>query len=168
MFRTWACIAAGITAIVVTGSSYPSARTEAAEILTAQQGQNTGIVPPATRAPNRAAPSSSPGATSSGPSQMPREVEVQIRATAGLATVSAEPEQSPDLSALTGNSYIYDTLRVITKNASRGCNSGDWNCMANLCKQDLGQTAWRGWGGCDPHNNDYICYFECSVVKSTF
>jgi Zn-dependent metalloprotease len=64
--------------------------------------------------------------------------------------------------------YLYTTLRIITKNASRGCAASDWSCMTNLCKQDLGQTAWRGWGGCHSHSGDYICNFECGQVRQLF
>jgi len=64
--------------------------------------------------------------------------------------------------------YIYDSLRVITKAGSRGCGSGEWNCMTNLCKGDLGASAWRGWAGCrNKSDGDYICLFECSTVKDT-
>jgi hypothetical protein len=108
------------------------------------------------------------GATTAPPEGIPAEVSSQF----GGAGASVAPPQgaptAPTEGALSGSNYIYDTLRVITKNVSRGCASNDWNCMANLCKQDLGQTAWRGWAGCHAHDNDYICYFECSQSKQTF
>jgi len=107
------------------------------------------------------------GASVSPPQGIPPEIASQFNNSSGASVAPPEPVP-PAAATLTGSNYIYDTLRVITKNASRGCNSSDWNCMANLCKQDLGQTAWRGWAGCHAHNNDFICYFECSQAKQTF
>jgi hypothetical protein len=59
-------------------------------------------------------------------------------------------------------------LRVITKASPRGCGVFDWNCMSNICTTDLGPTAWRGWAACDPHNDDFICYFDCNQVQELF
>jgi vibriolysin len=66
------------------------------------------------------------------------------------------------------NQYFYNSLRVIADGASRGCSSGNWNCMTNLCKVDLGANAWRGWAGCWQKSGKFICYFECSRVAKFF
>jgi vibriolysin len=63
--------------------------------------------------------------------------------------------------------YIYDTLRVIANGNPRGCNVNDYNCMTNICKGDLGASAWRGWGGCYAKGSVFLCNFECSIVKQT-
>jgi hypothetical protein len=89
---------------------------------------------------------------------------------AGVTFSQMAASESPpaEAFALAGDQYIYNSLRVITKNAPRGCNSADWQCMTNLCKADLGQSAWRGWAGCDSDNNDFICFFECSQTRKVF
>jgi Zn-dependent metalloprotease len=61
--------------------------------------------------------------------------------------------------------YLYTSLRIITKTSARGCPVNDWTCMSNLCKADLGQSAWRGWAGCDQNNDDFICMFECDAIR---
>ena len=63
------------------------------------------------------------------------------------------------------NRYQYTTLRVVNSGAPRGCGYSDWNCMTNLCKADLGSTAWRGWAGCWSSDGNWICYFDCEQVK---
>lgn len=64
--------------------------------------------------------------------------------------------------------YLYTSLRIISSSASRGCGVNDWNCMTNLCKADLGQSAWRGWAGCWKSGSGYTCNFECGQVKDMF
>jgi hypothetical protein len=65
--------------------------------------------------------------------------------------------------------YIQSTLRVIS-NTNGGCSFANWSCMANLCRADLGATAWRGAAGClrqeSPHS--FICYFECNQYRRTY
>lgn len=81
------------------------------------------------------------------------------------------PPENPPASAfgLVGSQFSYNTLRVIGSGADRGCAMGDGNCMANICKADLGPTAWRGWGGCAPlQGGTWICHFECSQNRPTF
>ncbi|MDD9923736.1 MAG: hypothetical protein OXQ92_15875 [Boseongicola sp.] len=114
---------------------------------------------------------SAQGAGSSGPSEMPDEAKQQIDKLGGQATPNSvtAPEAPPvDLSTFSGDKYVYTTLRNITKSNARGCAVNDWACMSRLCKQDLGSNAWRGWAGCNPHNNDFICYFECALVRDAF
>jgi hypothetical protein len=64
--------------------------------------------------------------------------------------------------------YQYTTLRVVNTSAPRGCGYADWNCMTNLCRSDLGSTAWRGWAGCWRSDGNWICYFDCEQVKDVF
>ncbi|MEW7009284.1 hypothetical protein [Lentilitoribacter sp. EG35] len=65
--------------------------------------------------------------------------------------------------------YIYTTLRVISNGNTRGCSSGNWNCMTRLCKADLRtQSAWRGWAGCWKKGSKFICYFECGQTRNAF
>src|SRR5689334_16951736 len=126
-----------------------------------QPGPSPGIVPP------HLAPVP-PGDSSAGPDMMPPEIANQFQGQSH-ATANA-PSQGPltNQEKTTGGSYIYSTLRVIRQSASRGCGSGDWSCMTNLCKADLGPDAWRGWSGCDNQGDGYICFFECSQVRKTF
>lgn len=95
--------------------------------------------------------------------------EGQLVARASFPQTAA-PDSPPDeVFTLLGDRYIHNTLRVITSSAPRGCSIADWNCMKNICKADLGPTAWRGWAGCDPNaNNEFICYFECSQMRRVF
>jgi len=99
---------------------------------------------------------------------MPTEIANQFQGQSESVTAAPPQGQPTNLQSLAGNSYIYNTLRVINNSASRGCGSGDWNCMTNLCKADLGSDGWRGWSGCDNFSGGYICFFECSQVKKTF
>lgn len=64
--------------------------------------------------------------------------------------------------------YLYTTLRIIADGAPRGCSASDWTCMTNLCKADLGQSAWRGWAGCWKDGSKFICNFECGQVRDFF
>ncbi len=82
----------------------------------------------------------------------------------GLNLVCGTPPPPPT----TKNRYIYTTLRVITNGANRGCGYSDWNCMTQLCKKDLGTTAWRGWAGCYRDGSNFQCYFECGQTKTLF
>jgi hypothetical protein len=112
---------------------------------------------------------------SSGPEGVPPEIAALLgQAGEGGATTIAPPAVVPDLDAASadasavGSNYIYNTLRVISNGGTRGCGSSDWTCMANLCKSDLGSSAWRGWAGCWKEGGNFICYFECSQAKSAF
>lgn len=109
------------------------------------------------------------------PADVPREVADMFGGDTGDGTVTfappeqSEPDKAPESAAtLTGDRYIYTSLRVITSAASRGCGVSNWNCMTNLCKADLGQSAWRGWAGCWRDNSKYICYFECGQTRTAF
>lgn len=111
------------------------------------------------------------------PADVPQEVVDMFGGNTGgdegTVTYAAPDEQAQEMSpapaaTLAGDRYIYHTLRVITSGASRGCSSGDWNCMTNLCKSDLGQSAWRGWAGCWKKDSSYICYFECGQTRNAF
>ena len=106
-----------------------------------------------------------PGDSSAGPDMMPPEIANQFQ---GQSRATANAPSQGNQEKATGGSYIYNTLRVIHQSASRGCSSGDWSCMTNLCKADLGPDAWRGWSGCDNHDEGYICFFECSQVRKKF
>ena len=66
-----------------------------------------------------------------------------------------------------GHRYIYTTLRVTTDGAPRGCGYADWNCMANLCKAELGSASWRGWAGCF-RRDAWLCLFECGQICPLF
>jgi bacterial leucyl aminopeptidase len=61
--------------------------------------------------------------------------------------------------------YLYTTLRIISDQAPRGCRSGDWTCMSQLCRQDLGASAWRGWAGCWAEGAKFQCNFECGAAR---
>jgi Zn-dependent metalloprotease len=73
-----------------------------------------------------------------------------------------------DLGPPAKTQYLYTSLRVINNGSPRGCGYGNWNCMAQLCKTDLGAAAWRGWAGCWQKSGKYICYFECGKVAKFF
>ncbi len=108
--------------------------------------------------------------SSSPPSDVPADAATAIGAPAmsqmSDASASEAPEVGPE--TLAGDQYIYTTLRVITAGDNRGCGASDWSCMSRLCAQDLGQGAWRGWVGCNPDGNDFICYFECARLRDLF
>lgn len=112
---------------------------------------------------------------SSAPEGMPPEISAlfaDAQEQGGTVTIAPSeemPEGSMEAGASAAPRYLYTTLRVVTNGASRGCASGDWNCMTNLCKADLqSQSAWRGWAGCWKKGNDYICYFECGQTRNAF
>jgi hypothetical protein len=107
-------------------------------------------------------------AGSSGPEGIPPEIAALLgQAGEGGATTIAPPTAVPDIDAMSadasavGSNYIYNTLRAISNGGTRGCSSGDWNCMTNLCKADLGSNSWKEGG-------NFICYFECSAVRAAF
>ncbi len=109
------------------------------------------------------------------PSDVPQEVANMFGGNMGEGTVTfAPPEQREinitpaEAAPLAGDRYFYTSLRVITSASSRGCGVSNWNCMTNLCKADLGQSAWRGWAGCWRDNSKYICYFECGQTRTAF
>jgi leucyl aminopeptidase len=79
------------------------------------------------------------------------------------AGASPQPQPQPQK-----DRYLYTSLRIISSSANRGCGYGDWNCMTQLCKADLGTTAWRGWAGCYRDGDPYQCMFECGVVSRFF
>lgn len=112
---------------------------------------------------------------SSMPDGMPPEISdlfADAKEQGGTVTIAPSEEMPAGAAEATATAvprYLYTTLRVITNGASRGCASGNWNCMTNLCKADLqSQSAWRGWAGCWKKNNSYICYFECGQVRNAF
>ena len=112
---------------------------------------------------------------SSMPDGMPSEIsDLFADAQQQGGTVTIAPSEENPAGTMEANTaatprYLYTTLRVVTSGASRGCASGDWNCMTNLCKADLqSQSAWRGWAGCWKKGNDYICYFECGQTRNAF
>lgn len=109
------------------------------------------------------------------PTDVPQEVIDMFGGNMGAGTVTyAPPEQAESAAAMTENAslagerYIYTSLRVITTGSSRGCSISNWNCMANLCKSDLGQSAFHGWAGCWRDGSNYICNFERGQVKDMF
>ena len=112
---------------------------------------------------------------SSTPDGMPAEIsDLFADAEEQGGTVIIAPSEEMPAGAMDANTaatprYLYTTLRVVTSGSSRGCASGNWNCMTNLCKADLrSQSAWRGWAGCWKKGNNYICYFECGQVRNAF
>lgn len=113
---------------------------------------------------------------SASPEGVPPEIAAMLGegVAEGADTSIAAPESpAEDVGVSTdatvaGSNYLYTSLRVINNGASRGCASGNWACMSNLCKADLGPTAWRGWAGCWKEGSNFICYFECGRSLSAF
>jgi hypothetical protein len=79
-----------------------------------------------------------------------------------------EPGAGPPAEAAMPNRYVYTTLRVVNRGNTRGCGYANWSCMTNLCKRDLGTSAWRGWAGCHKSGSSWVCYFECGIVRRTY
>lgn len=116
------------------------------------------------------------------PEDMPDEISSLFADAldAGEEVSFAAPEGQPDADGAisTANNeaataaakrYIYTTLRVVSNGNTRGCSSGNWNCMTRLCKADLRtQSAWRGWAGCWKKGSKFICYFECGQTRNAF
>lgn len=116
------------------------------------------------------------------PEDMPEEISSLFADAleAGTEVSFAAPEGQPgadgaisttnnEAATATAKRYIYTTLRVVSNGNSRGCSSGNWNCMTRLCKADLRtQSAWRGWTGCWKKGSKYLCYFECGQTRNAF
>ena len=98
-------------------------------------------------------------------------LSVPIQAQQSAVTTYAPAMATPTVRARAAENakpqYILNTLRLINQGEPRGCSASNWDCMTNLCKADLGTTAWRGWAGCWTQESAYICYFECSIWKDT-
>ncbi len=108
------------------------------------------------------------------PEDMPAEIaemlnEMKSDGVDVDVVTSDEPHDAEvaSVGATAGTRYLYTTLRVVSKSANRGCGYANWNCMTNLCKKDLGTTAWRGWAGCWKKDS-WICYFECGQRRDAF
>jgi hypothetical protein len=106
-----------------------------------------------------------------GPGEVPPEIAAMLGGmdggTTAIAAPASEEPAAPGASAA-GSNYLYSTLRVVNNGNPRGCGYADWNCLSNLCRADLGSTAWRGWAGCWRDGNNYICYFECGQSRAAF
>ncbi len=98
------------------------------------------------------------------------EREFGTEALLGVAPemMAQEPGDEPPPEAALPDRYIYTSLRLIRRGSPRGCGYSDWSCLTNLCKRDLGSSAWRGWAGCHRSGSSWICYFECGMVRRTF
>ncbi len=90
-----------------------------------------------------------------------------ISGGAPAATTASTPGEKPAVRPAAAGKpfYIYDTLRVINDTNPKGCSSGNWTCMANLCKTEVGAASWRGDAGCWSQGAKFICYFECGIWR---
>jgi len=81
------------------------------------------------------------------------EFAIEVAKSSGPARAPTPPTST--------SKYLYSTLRVISHQNPRGCAVDDANCMVDLCRRDLGPSAWKGWGGCWREGAAFQCNFEC-------
>ena len=67
------------------------------------------------------------------------------------------------LKALTAGKplYLQTQWKVAGQDSTQGCSYGNWQCLENVCKAQMGQNASRGDAGCWQQGNQWFCHWAC-------
>jgi hypothetical protein len=96
-------------------------------------------------------------------------IQVSAQQAPTVTIAPTNPALAPPKRAATDPAmYHYNTMRIITKDSVPACARGDWDCMTNLCKTELGPLAGRNNAGCwSVEGGNFMCIFECTIWRPT-